>query len=217
MKTYAVSELVKEVKVVLDRNQENAELIPDDTDTLSQSEIIRGVIADAAKVIELQAPATKLDAISFLLKDVEWTRSGNTYIGTVTLPDDVLRLVSIKASDWVRPSVVISEKDELYHMQSNRYVRGNRERPVAVLVHNNGQRTIELYSSKDSAATANMSYITVPEVDSDGHISICALLKDAIVYMAAYLTCITLGDTQTAEGYRAAAFQLASIVEPSQT
>ena len=37
MSTYAVSELVKEVKVLLDRNQETSGLLtPTDTDTLSQ-------------------------------------------------------------------------------------------------------------------------------------------------------------------------------------
>lgn len=217
MKKYAVSDLVKEVKVILDRNQENAELIPDDTDTISQGEIVRSVMVDAAKVIEEHAPAVKLDTIRYLLKDVDWTKDKDVYIGKATLPDNILRMVSVKASDWVRPSVVISETDDAYPMQSNRYIRGNRQRPVAVLSHVNGARTLELYSSKDNTATADMSYIPVPAVDDDGYIEICSLLKDAVLYMAAYLTCITLGDTQTAEGYRATAYQLAGIVEPSQT
>lgn len=43
MVEYAVSDLVKEVKVLLDRNQESAGLLtPDDTDTLSQAELICG-------------------------------------------------------------------------------------------------------------------------------------------------------------------------------
>ena len=41
MVEYAVSDLVKEVKVLLDRNQESAGLLaPDDSDTLSQAELI---------------------------------------------------------------------------------------------------------------------------------------------------------------------------------
>ena len=52
MSTYAVSELVKEVKVLLDRNQESAGLLtPTDSDTLSQGELIQSKIVDAARII----------------------------------------------------------------------------------------------------------------------------------------------------------------------
>ena len=53
---YVVSTLVKEVKVVLDRNQESAALVPDDSDTLSQGELIQSRIVDAAKLILTDAP-----------------------------------------------------------------------------------------------------------------------------------------------------------------
>ena len=47
----AVSDLVKEVKVLLDRNQESAGLLaPDDSDTLSQAELIESKIVDAARI-----------------------------------------------------------------------------------------------------------------------------------------------------------------------
>ena len=57
MKKYAVSDLVKEVKVLLDRNQESSGLLtPDDTDTLSQAELIKSKIVDAASIILCDAP-----------------------------------------------------------------------------------------------------------------------------------------------------------------
>ena len=62
MSTYAVSELVKEVKVLLDRNQETSGLLtPTDTDTLSQGELIQSKIVDAARIIFEDAPASMLD------------------------------------------------------------------------------------------------------------------------------------------------------------
>ena len=52
MVEYAVSDLVKEVKVLLDRNQESAGLLaPSDSDTLSQAELIESKIVDAARII----------------------------------------------------------------------------------------------------------------------------------------------------------------------
>jgi hypothetical protein len=57
MVEYAVSDLVKEVKVLLDRNQESAGLLaPSDSDTLSQAELIESKIVDAARIILSDAP-----------------------------------------------------------------------------------------------------------------------------------------------------------------
>jgi hypothetical protein len=62
MVEYAVSDLVKEVKVLLDRNQESAGLLaPTDTDTLSQGELIQSKIVDAARIILEDAPASNLN------------------------------------------------------------------------------------------------------------------------------------------------------------
>lgn len=216
MNQYAVSNLVKEVKVILDRNQETAEMIPDDTDTLSQDEIIESVIIDAAKAIEELAPVSKLDGITKSTQNVTWTLSDDAYVGKITLPAGVLRMVHIKVSDWKRPADIISENDNAYLYQQNKYVRGNPQKPVAVLVHDGGALVLELYTSSQSTSTVDFSYVEVPSI-SDSNVSLCSMLKDAILYMAAYLTCISLGDTQTAAGLKATAYQLAGIVESSQT
>lgn len=216
MSTFAVSDIVREVKVILDRNQETAAMIPDDTDTLAQGEIIKGVIVDAAKAILELAPTSKLDVIASSSLNATWTPDNGYYVGQLTLPDKLLRLVYVKASDWKRPAAVISETDDEYMYQQNQYVRGNPQRPVAAFVHIGGKRVLELYTSKSGSSTVSLSYVAEPSISGD-KIELCALLKDAVVYMAACLTCISLGDTQTAAGYRATAYQLAGIVEPSQT
>lgn len=217
MRKYAVSDLVKEIKVILDRNQESASLIPNDSDTLSQGEIIKSKIVDAAKAIEEIAPVSKLDSIGYGSQQVAWTSDNGAYVGQLSLPSNLLRLVRIKVSDWKRAGTIISDSDEEYLHQQNKYVRGNPQRPIAVLVHIGGVRVLELYTSNSNTATADLSYVAEPSIGSDGNIELCALLKDAILYMAAYLTCISLGDNQTAVGYRETAYQLAGIVEPSQT
>ncbi len=217
MKEYAVSDLVKEVKVILDRNQETAEMIPGDTDTLSQGQIIRSVIADAAKTIEELAPISKLGNINKVSAQATWAKDYGAYVGQLPLPSNMLRLVNIKVSGWKRPGTIVSESDDEYLYQQNQYVRGNPQRPIAALTHVGGVRVLELYTSDNNNAIADLSYVSEPEIDASGNIELCVLLKDAILYMAAYLACISLGDTQTATGFKETAYQLAGIVEPSQT
>lgn len=94
---------------------------------------------------------------------------------------------------------------------------GNTQNPFAVLVHSGGNLALELYTSKYADSTVDFSYVPTPSIDSDGNIELCSKLKGAILYMTAYLTCITLGDTETAARYKATAYELADIVEPSQT
>ena len=73
MKKYAVSDLVKEVKVLLDRNQESSGLLtPDDTDTLSQAELIKSKIVDAASIILSDAPVDMVDGIKLDNISVSW-------------------------------------------------------------------------------------------------------------------------------------------------
>lgn len=215
MSTYAVSELVKEVKVLLDRNQETSGLLtPTDTDTLSQSELIQSKIVDAARIILMDAPASMLDGKKFDGLKTSWAESNGAYIGTVYLPTDMIRLLNVKASDWNRSAEIITEEDDAYKIQCNRFgVRGNPERPIAALVHKSGERFLELFTSKSNTATVSLTYVDMPSISS-GNIDLPETLKDSIVYMAGYLTCVSLGDTDTASGFLGVARKLANIVEP---
>ena len=216
MSTYAVSELVKEVKVLLDRNQETSGLLtPTDTDTLSQGELIQSKIVDAARIIFEDAPASMLDGKTFNGLNTAWAESNGAYVGTVYLSSDMIRLLNVKASDWNRSAEIITEEDDAYKIQFNRFgVRGNPERPIAALIHNSGNRYLELFTSKSNTATVSITYVGMPSI-SDGNIDLPETLKDSIVYMAGYLTCISLGDTDTASGFLVVARKLAHIVEPT--
>ena len=216
MSTYAVSELVKEVKVLLDRNQETSGLLtPTDTDTLSQGELIQSKIVDAARIILKDAPASMLDGKTFNELNTAWEESNGAYVGTVYLPSDMIRLLNVKASDWNRSAEIITEEDDAYKIQCNRFgVRGNPERPIAALIHNIGNRYLELFTSKSNTATVSLTYVGMPSI-SEGNIDLPETLKDSIVYMAGYLTCISLGDTDTASGFLGVARKLAHIVEPT--
>lgn len=215
---YVVSTLVKEVKVVLDRNQESAALVPDDSDTLSQGELIQSRIVDAAKLILTDAPSELVEGVVLTDAKVLWQNAHSAYVGKVQLPSDLIRILSVRVSDWIRPGKLISEDDDEYKLQSCRFgLRGNVERPVAAIVHAGGGRYLELYTSNTNDATLDLSYVKQPEI-SNGMIGLPQGLKDAIVYMTSYLVCVSLGDNSTAEGLLSVARNLAGIVnvEPSQ-
>ena len=216
MEGYAVSDLVKEVKVLLDRNKESAGLLaPSDSDTLSQAELIESKIVDAARIILKDAPASMLDGKTLNGLNTVWAESNGAYVGTVYLPSDMIRLLNVKASDWNRSAEIITEEDDAYKIQCNRFgVRGNPERPIAALIHNSGNRYLELFTSKSNTATVSLTYVGMPSI-SEGNIDLPETLKDSIVYMAGYLTCISLGDTDTASGLLGVARKLAHIVEPT--
>lgn len=216
MSTYAVSELVKEVKVLLDRNQETSGLLaPTDSDTLSQGELIQSKIVDAARIILKDAPASMLDGKTSNGLNTAWAESNGAYVGTVYLHPDMIRLLNVKASDWNRSAEIITEEDDAYKIQCNRFgVRGNPERPVAALIHNSGNRYLELFTSKSNTASVSLSYVGMPSI-SEGNIELPETLKDSIVYMAGYLTCISIGDTDTASKFIEVARKLAHIVEPA--
>ncbi|MFR1981363.1 MAG: hypothetical protein ACLS3J_10720 [Segatella copri] len=214
MVEYAVSDLVKEVKVLLDRNQESAGLLaPSDSDTLSQAELIESKIVDAARIILSDAPEVEGTSCK---NAVTWTDSNGYYVGKMVLPTDMLRILSVKAEGWNRPAEIISESDDAYKYQNCKYgVRGNPERPIAAIVHTANGKSIELYTSTKQDATLAFIYVQVPSITTEQKISLPSVLKDSILYMAGYLTCVSLGDTDTASGFLGVARKLAHIVEPT--
>lgn len=214
MVEYAVSDLVKEVKVLLDRNQESAGLLaPSDSDTLSQAELIESKIVDAARIILSDAPEVEGTSCK---NAVTWTDRNGYYVGKMVLPTDMLRILSVKAEGWNRPAEIISESDDAYKYQNCKYgVRGNPERPIAAIVHTANGKSIELYTSTKQDATLAFIYVQVPSITTEQKISLPSVLKDAILYMAGYLTCISIGDTDTASGFLGVARKLAHIVEPT--
>lgn len=216
MVEYAVSDLVKDVKVLLDRNQESAGLLaPSDSDTLSQAELIESKIVDAARIILSDAPEDMVEG-ALCTNAVTWTDSNGYYVGKMVLPTYMLRILSVKAEDWNRPAEIISESDDAYKYQNCKYgVRGNPERPIAAIVHTANGKSIELYTSTKQDATLAFIYVQVPSITTEQKISLPSVLKDAILYMAGYLTCISLGDTDTASGFLGVARKLAHIVEPT--
>ena len=226
-KEYQVSDLVKEIRVAIDSNLESDQLATiGDMDQLALEEIIGSKIAEAARIVVLNAPSYLLDGAATIpvapassrasaLSDeeddddtgdgdpkdpsIEW----ETTAGRISLPGDFLRLVSFKMSDWsYAVSEAISQTDPLYAQQFSRYggLRGCPQRPVVAIVPRGTGLVLEFFSCKgEGLATVDHAlYMQIPSVEN-GTIKLCEKLHDATVYYAAYLTAISTGETALAE------------------
>lgn len=196
MTSYNVSELVRDVKVLLDRNRTNTALISDaDVETLQQDELIEPRIQEAVRLIELHAPIS-------LLADAAVLSTANA--ATYTFTEPILRLLGVRGSGWKRTAKLITPDDEEYSYQHSAYgVKGNNERPFCAVVEDGGYLMLEFIPS----TTATITYLPIPSV-SGGTIQICKACKDAVVYAAASLVSSAMGDVNGSGTLLGMAYQL---------
>ena len=130
-------DMAKAVRVAVDMNHSSTPLlVDDDIDTESFDEIIYAKLVDAVRVVEQEAPLHLLEqGHQFGGDNVNWTENGK---GWLVLPDDFMRLVVFKMSDWkLSVSDAISQDDPLYLRQFSRWkgISGNPEKPVVAIVN----------------------------------------------------------------------------------
>lgn len=197
---YSAEEMIRDVRVAIDMNcVEKSLLGSGDEDTLRLDEIIGSKLSEGARLVLVEAPSRLLESgHDFVNEDLSNFFMGEDGKGFVILPDDFLRLVSFRMSDWSRTVYdAISENDPRYALQSSRWkgICGNPEKPVAAVVRRSEGLVLEFYSCRDRDATvAQASYVPVPRVDGAGMIDIAEGCYRAAVYKAAALTLASYGD-----------------------
>lgn len=201
MSTYAIATLRSEVRIVLDENVSDQINLDVNTNTLSVDTLINSNIPIAVRIVDTLAPLHMVgtgDSVS--ASSISW-KGDIDYLGNrpgeITLPNNFLRLVKFKMSDWAYGvSTPISETDRIYNAQWSKYggVRGNPEQPVVAITSAN---KLQFFSSHYSNVTSERATVEdyriliIPSV-SNGNIEIPTLLKDASVYYTAYLVAKTL-------------------------
>lgn len=126
---------------------------------------INAHIEQAANEVLLAAPLNRLIP-------VDGSMSGNTARpiteGKMELPDDFLRLYSIRASDWSRPvHKAITKTDHLYTLQYNNFTKGTKIKPVVVYSGVRGGEAhpyLELYST---ASTSVNEFLYIPSYSNE--------------------------------------------------
>lgn len=197
---YNIHKIVSDVRIAIDRNMTSGSLLKiEDIETLTLEDVIRSKIEDATRRVESTAPVHMLDSGHNFGDAVYWTGGGS---GFVLLPDDFMRLMAFRMSDWERTAYeAISPDDPRYAMQSSRYggIRGNPQKPVCAIVMRPEGRALEFYSSgtTDEQVVAGI-YLPYPKIDADGMIEICERCYSATVYAVASLVLTTLGENDRA-------------------
>lgn len=196
---YKIEKLTRDVRVALDENKVSGELeLEGDVDTLGIDEIIRSKVSEAALRVIKIAPAWMTDGGKPVGDAVSWQGSGPTYWGRLLLPDDFMRLLAFKMSDWERSAQeVLSEEDPRYGLQHSRYsgLRGNPQKPVVAIVRRQEGLMLEFYSCLNKDATIEQGvYLSVPRLDRYGMIDIPEKCYKAVIYEAASLTSATIGE-----------------------
>lgn len=201
--TYNIADIKKEVRIALDQNMNSVPLINvEDIDTLSMEEILESKILDAAYIVTQEAPYYLLDGGKSFSGDIEWMSHVGYGGGTITLPDDFLRLVSFQMSDWSYPvTAAITPESPLYAAQFSRFagIKGSPQRPVIAISLKPEAKKLEFFSCRAGSKThiKQASYIPMPKIE-DASIDICERLKPATVYRIAYLVALSISNAELA-------------------
>lgn len=197
---YKILQIARDVRIAIDQNMTSEQLIAtEDIETLSLEDIIRSKIVEAVRRVETAAPVHFLEEGHNFGDAVYW---GDLESGWVLLPDDFMRLIAFRMSDWERTVyAAISVDDPLYAKQSSRYkgIRGNVQKPVCAVVNRAEGKALEFYSCKSTDAyVSRASYVPYPLIDEDDGIDISERCYEAVVYTVAALVLTTYGEADKA-------------------
>jgi hypothetical protein len=190
MKKFTLDQIVGKVREKLDEIAENeSEMIGTEEDNANLNTVIKSCVPEAYRFISLNAHPNMLEGKQCTSETLS---VGSDFVGRIGLPDDFLRLISVRLSSWVSScSAMITEDSPEYRMQSNKWVSGNKFRPVAALVHTQSGRQLELYKASSSTDSLK-SFIYIPSLSNSAtEVELSDQTADAFIYYVAGLTLTT--------------------------
>lgn len=214
---YAVSDLVKEIRIVLDENTSSEALTQvGDVDTLSLDELVKSKIEDAGRLVVQSAPVSMLGGGKAFGETIGWDSAAGYGSGHIVLPDDFLRLIVFQMSDWsIAVSEPITEHDPRYSRQRSRYggVRGCPQKPVVAIVQQPIGQVLEFYSctAGEHVYVKMARYAPEPKIstfEDEAVIDLPEKIERAVVYYAAYLVALATGQTEQAKACQAVCQEL---------
>lgn len=197
---YQIPDILRDVRESLDLNPQPPGLtLPDDLPDPTQlalDRIIIDKVPDAARTVILQAPVSRLDPGHHFARSITWDEE--TRSGTIPLPDDYLRLIALRMSDWAVTLTDTTPADSpLYALQHQEFagLRGTPQRPVCAVTLQPQGPVLRFWSCTDTSqsVTADL-YQPQPAFDPAGGIELPAQLYRPIITHAAGLTAQALGD-----------------------
>jgi len=147
------------------------EIAPYDQNTVVGDTLIDELMDPALKKLILITPPHLLETKAFFIENS--TSSGNQSdygdgSGYVILPDDFVKLISFKMTEWKRPvTKAIGEFDPKYKLQKNNYTRGGIAKPVCVIRYQPTLdfKILEYYSVLTDHTIDHALYAALPDVE----------------------------------------------------
>ena len=189
---------MRDVRICLDQNMTSEQLLQDDdVDTLALDDIVRSKILEAVVRVHTNAPTYLLEQGHNFGDAVYW---GDLESGWVLLPQDFMRLIVFEMRDWeAAVYTAISTTDPEYELQRQRIkaLRGTAQKPVCAIATRPEGRVLEFYSCKsEDAYVRRAQYLPYPKIDKDEGIDICERCYTGVIYAAASLVLLTLGEAE---------------------
>ena len=184
----AQSVLVDKVRTLLNevRGEGGISLITDDTLLLDR--YITELLPEAVLFIQMNKTRGVVNAKNIVACDVSFTDEGK---GKIILPEDYVRLVSIKLNNWRKPCFTASDCDSPSDIaQQNKYMRAGKYSPVCVEVPNSEGLQLNVYPVDDGIVPVVEYLIYEARYDGDkGLATKNEPLMQAVAYQCAGLVC----------------------------
>lgn len=194
---YKLTDIARDVRIALDQNNVSEQLLNEgDIDTLTLEELIRSKVVEAVIRVEMEAPTHFLEEGHSFGDAIFW---GKCESGWILLPDDFMRLIAFKMSDWERTCYgAISVDDPQYSKQSSRFkgIRGNTQKPICAIVNRAEGKALEFYSCEsEEAYTERASYLPYPKIDDNDGVDISERCYIPVIYTVASLVLTSYGES----------------------
>lgn len=159
--------------------------------------LINSILDEAAKRTLMSAPIHVIEPTDASSQTP--VQEGTDKIGYIPLPDNFLRLIALKMTDWEREvNIAITTYDPLYKLQRNKYVRGGIAKPVAAynwkMISDSPERVIEYYSVDENHTIEKFLY--VPETVAE---EVQSNLTDALTWFCAAMILNIIGMSEAAK------------------
>ena len=180
------TELVKKVRTLLNEaEQEGVSLITGDTLLLDKH--IAVLLPEAVLFIQMNKAQGVLNAKSLANCTLKVDGDGGA---VVQLPDDYIRLVSIKVDSWKRPCTKsYPQGSVIANLQCDKYMRTGNYSPVCIEgADAAGCLTLKLYPAETASVVESLLYEARYNA-SEGLAGGCEPLIKAVAYQCAALVC----------------------------
>lgn len=146
--------IIKKVQLKLD------EITPYDSGEIVNDSFIDELLDDSAKTLQLKLPGYLSAPVNM---DIESGTDNGDGSGFIQLPDDYIRLVTFKMTEWlIAVTVPITEDNPKYNLQKNPYLRGKPNKPVLVIRNifdSTSKKILEYYSVLSNHTIERAMYI----------------------------------------------------------